>query len=141
MKAVTLVRLLTGTYGTFGRLTLEGKEWWTLEPALIGLHPAIPAGSYFLNPCIHYSGDGPGGKPDYPAYEVRDVPGRSAIHLHIANAASQLLGCIALGLAVGFPVLKDGSKHLGIMSSGDAFQAFMRIMQGQPGELTIVEQF
>lgn len=141
MKSVTLRRLWSGTHGTFGRLSLDGKSWWSLERPLDGAHCAIPAGAYFLSLGMFYGGDGVGGKPDYPAYIVGNVPGRVEIKLHVANAASQLMGCIALGLAVGFPSLKDGSQPLGLMSSGDAFQAFMRMMSGQPGEITIVESF
>lgn len=136
MKSVTIRRLFTGSHGTFGRITLDGKSWWSLERPLTGDHPAIPVGQYFLSLGTHHAG-----QPDaYPCYWVGDVPGRSAIQIHKANAASQLQGCIAPGLAVGFPTI-NYQPTLGLMSSGDAFQAFMRLMSGQPGDLIVTEEF
>lgn len=137
MKVVTLTRLFTGTHGTFGRLSLNGRAWWTVERQKDGLHPCIPAGVYPLAPTTFFGGDGPGGKPDYPAYELT-VPGRSEIKLHVANWAHQLRGCIAPGLSVehfGDPSI------LGVTASADAFRFFMAHMDGDVGELTISEDF
>lgn len=136
MKSVTLVRLFTGSHGTFGRMKLEGKEWWTIERSKTGPHPAIPVGTYALSYGTHHAG-----QPNaYPCYWLDKVPGRSAIQIHVANLASELEGCIAPGLTVGFPMV-DGEPQLGLVSSGNAFRNFMRIMQEQPGEITITEQF
>lgn len=137
MKNVTLTRLVTGNHGTFGRLAIDLKSWWSLERPYNGVHPAIPRGSYPLQLGTHHAG-----QPDsYPCYWIMDVPGRVAIEIHVANAASQLLGCIAPGLALGFPTLADGTRPLGVVSSGDAFRAFMLTMGNQPGTLTVEEDF
>ena len=140
MKSVMLVRLWTGSHGTFGRISVGGRSWWTLERPAWGEHPAIPMGAYPLTFGMFYGGDGPGGHADYPAYEVEDVPGRSQIKIHVANIADQLRGCIAPGLAVGFPTV-GGIASLGVVSSGDAFRLFMSAMDGEPGELLVQEDF
>lgn len=134
MKTVSLVRWWTGSHGMFGRLSVDGKSWWSLERSKNGEHPAIPVGTYPLQIGIHHQG-----QPDaYPCYWVMEVPGRTAIQIHVANAASQLLGCIAPGLTIDFPLV-DGQKALGVTSSGDAFRFFMQAMQTQPGTLTVSE--
>lgn len=134
MKAVSLVRLIEGTHGTFGRLSVNGREWWTVERQATGEHPRIPAGVYPLSPGIHHAG-----KPDaYPCYWLADVPGRSAIQVHVANWAYQLQGCIAPGLSLE----RFGpSRILGVTASGDAFKFFMSAMDGDVGEITITEDF
>jgi hypothetical protein len=137
MKSVTLVRLFAGTHGTFGRLSVQGRSWWTVERQADGLHPRIPAGVYPLAPATFFGGDGPGGKPDYPAYALT-VPGRDQIKIHVANWAYQLKGCIAPGLTVEY---FGGPPTLGVTSSGDAFRYFMAAMDGDVGELTVSEDF
>lgn len=135
MKTVSLIRYFAGSHGTFGRMTLDGKAWWTVERPPTGDHPAIPIGTYGLTMGIHHAG-----KPDaYPCYWLQDVPGRSAIQIHIANLATQLEGCIAPGLTLDF-VTVGGQKSLGVTSSGDAFKYFMLAMSGQPGTITITDQ-
>jgi hypothetical protein len=54
----------------------------------------IPAGDYLCE--MEYSG-----RFDRPLYELRDVPGRAEIKIHVANFTHQLQGCIALGAALG----------------------------------------
>jgi hypothetical protein len=44
-------------------------------------------------------------------WEIMDVPGRGGIRIHSANYASQLLGCIALGLQV-IDIDKDGTMDI-----------------------------
>lgn len=134
MKTVTLSRLFTGTHGTFGRITVDGKTWWAVEPPKTGAHPCIPAGTYPLSYGTHHAG-----KPDsYPCYWVNDVPGRSAIQIHVANLASQLQGCIAPGLSLGM-VTNGADQAVGVMSSGDAFRIIMKLLDGAPATLTITE--
>ena len=65
-------------------------------------------------------------------YEAEAVPGRTSIQIHPANWAKQLLGCIALGRAVG---LVEGVE--GIMGSRDAVQGLVDDLEGEPFELTI----
>lgn len=140
MKHVIVTRLTTGKWGTFGRMTVDAREWWVVERPLTGDHPAIPAGRYPLVLGMYFGGDGPGGKADYPAYVVDQVPGRSEIKIHVANRAAQLRGCLAPGGTLDLLLNKEtGKKELGVTGSADAFKVFMAAMDGQPGELTILE--
>jgi hypothetical protein len=90
--------------GTFGTLHVGDQSWFTVERPWAQNKPSvscIPAGSYPLKLGVFYSGDGVGGKPDYPAYEVLDVPGRALIKIHVANLALEVKGCIAVGKELG----------------------------------------
>lgn len=134
MKQANLIRLFSGAHGTFGRLELEGRRWWCLERPPTGEHPCIPAGTYGLTLGTHHAG-----QPDaYPCYWLQDVPGRSAIEIHVANYAFQLEGCLAPGEQITHFLPQD---VIGVSGSGDAFKEFMSVMQGQPGQLTITESF
>ena len=135
--------------GTFGSLTIDGTDFAavTVERLPDGEHPCIPLGTYPLKPCTYYGGDGPGGKPDYPAYEVLDVPGRSQIKIHRANLASQLLGCIAPGEgfarfdAAKMRVVMAGEPGVrGVVSSRAAHDRFMAAMSGEDGTLEVVQE-
>lgn len=53
-------------------------------------------------------------------YEVQNVPNRTVIMLHIANTASELMGCIAPGLSRGHI-----RTEAAVLSSGDAFDKLM----------------
>jgi hypothetical protein len=105
--------------GTFGRLTLGDHAWFTVERQWVGNKPSvscIPAGTYPLVRGTFYSGDGVGGKPDYPAYELQNVPGRALIKIHRANLAYQVKGCIAVGKELGaegglWAVLRSREAH------------------------------
>jgi hypothetical protein len=83
----------------------------------------IPADSFECVIGMYYGGDGPGGKPDYPAYEILHVPGRKHIKMHIANYPYELGGCLAPGLSrdPAVPMVKD---------SAIAFRQFMSYMAG-----------
>ena len=90
--------------GTFG--LLEHEEWscFTVERPWRQNKPTIsciPAGLYPLKLGTFYSGDGPGGKPDYPAYELLNVPQRAQIKIHKANLATDVEGCIGVGMGLG----------------------------------------
>lgn len=85
--------------GTFGRMTHDaGWACYTVEPPWAQNKPGvscIPAGLYALDLGIYH-------KHDYPAYELRHVPGRANIKIHIANVAAELDGCIAVGKELGW---------------------------------------
>ena len=66
-------------------------------------------------------------------YQVMAVPGRLGIRLHVANFASELLGCIALGRQI--VQFKDG--RYGVANSGTSMRKFVREMGQQPFELDI----
>ena len=87
----------------------------TLERSCNGDHPCIPAASYAMGYAMHH------GK--YRCPEVLNVPGHTAIHIHVANNAGELLGCIA----VGENVSADGAS---IEHSQSAFDRLMQYLQG-----------
>ena len=138
---LTLERSLSSTRGTFGHLSLTNHtgthHWTTCERPATGPHPRIPAGTYALALGMYYHGDGPGGKEDYPAYEVLAVPGRSFIKIHRANFAKELLGCIAPGMGY----FTDADGIYGVTLSKTAFEQFMAALVGERNvELIITEQ-
>lgn len=100
---------------TFGTLVSNDGAFRcrTLERSVDGDHPCIPAGTYEMGYATHH------GK--YRCPEVLNVPGRTAIHIHIANCCAQLLGCIAVGDTV------DGDA---IDRSEDAFDRMMTYLAG-----------
>lgn len=71
-----------------------------------------PAGDYLA--VLEYS---PSFK--YNLFELKNVPGRSEIKIHIANHARELLGCLAPGRGFAH-VDKDG--NLDVTSSGDTLR-------------------
>lgn len=99
-----LVRRETSDAGTFGVFTGEGLEFHSAElpwrDNAVRMS-CIPAGRYVCRP---YSS-----RKFSDVYEVRDVPGRTAILIHAGNFAgdtarglrSDVQGCILLGLGRG----------------------------------------
>lgn len=92
----------------------------------------IPIGEYGLVLGMFYGGDGVGGKKDYPTYELQNVSGRDLIKIHVANMITQLLGCIALGLELGYM-----NNLWCVQKSQLAFDTFMSEMDGRSGLLKI----
>ena len=130
MKRVILTRWAKNPRQTLGRLTLDDQSWLTVERSYTDVaHPCIPAGSYPLVLDMYHRGG-------YPAYEVRDVPGRSRILIHAANRASELEGCIAPGEAMDIV-----QGEIGVISSRGALASFMLAMNGDGGELIVVESW
>lgn len=138
MRIARLVRWAANPRQTIGRIWVGSESWLTVERSkLDASHPCIPAGNYPLKLGLYYSGDGPGGKIDYPAYEVLNVPGRTLIKIHAANKASELLGCISPGMS-----MEIFGGEIGVTSSRAALAEFMRLMgPDEDGELQIVEEW
>lgn len=134
---MNLTRWGSTPMGVFGELALGAQKWFTVERPWEQNKPSvscIPAGTYPVKLGAFYSGDGVGGKPDYPAYEILDVPDRACIKIHKANTALQVKGCIALGKALG----TDGQRWA-VRQSADAFREFMATAALlDPREITIV---
>ena len=95
---IVLERFCWTPDATFGRLYIAGGESLvTVERPWLGNLPnvsCIPEGRYLVTPGNF--------KGLYPDLEVQDVPGRTAIEIHIANRSSELRGCIAPGLSLGY---------------------------------------
>lgn len=126
--------------GTFGFLWMGETGWWTMEEPWRGNEvgrSCIPTGTYDLEHVIHNIST-PGAADDYPAYGLVDVPGRTAIHIHIGNTIEDIAGCILLGKGFGMLDAPRTGHHLpAVLTSGDAFREFMGRMAGQVGTITI----
>lgn len=121
--SLRLERFGSTPMGTFGRLTLGDASWFTVERPWMQNKPSvscIPAGAYRMKLGFFYSGDGIGGKPDYPAYELLHVPGRALIKIHKGNRMLDVRGCIALGKDLG----AEGGMWC-VRRSADAYAEFM----------------
>jgi Family of unknown function (DUF5675) len=92
----------------------------------------IPAGRYLMK--LEYS---PAFKRKL--YELKLVPGRGEIKIHVANYYQELKGCIALGTGKN-DINKDGVDDM--TQSTDAFDGFMKVMYNTPmAWITIVDLF
>lgn len=78
-------------------------------------------------------------------YEVKNVDGRTHILIHAANFAgdidlgwqSELEGCIAPGMSIGFLENKDGKPQRAMLHSRMALELLMGWAGGQPFDLVI----
>lgn len=113
--------------GGFGLKLPNGKAGlYTIERPWLNNQQdvsCIPAGNYKAERDMYYGGDGPGGKRDYECFEIRNVPKRSEIKIHIANYIKDIIGCIGPGMA------RD-PNHPAVWSSTQAFNLFMDYMRG-----------
>ncbi len=116
-EIVTLERIDYQTDGTYGEITIRGRDeflLYTVERARGNNTPyteCIPEGVYI---CRKRWSDRFGF-----VYEVTDVDGRTHILIHVANKADQLQGCIGLGLRKGY---LDGVKA--VLDSRVAMEKF-----------------
>lgn len=121
-----------GATPTLGTLTSRDGKFVcvTLERASDDPdHPCIPAGTYTVVLGTHHPGT-PGG---YPCPVITNVPGRTAIHIHIANDTTELEGCVATGERIA------DSNHA-IEQSRAAFTRMMAYLDGAfPFTLTVVD--
>lgn len=97
MTKLTLQRFASHTtQGTFGSLTWNNQSLFTVEQPWRDNQvkvSCIPAGTYTCNWVV---------SPKFGlTLMVMDVPGRSHILFHVANKASELQGCVGLGLQLG----------------------------------------
>lgn len=68
----------------------------------------------------------------YRCCELKGVPGRSEVKIHIANRVSELQGCIAIGMYFSFRAINE------LENSRIAFEEFMSIMP-ESGTIEIVD--
>ena len=123
--------------GTFGRLILKGHSWVTVELPWRNNEPnvsCIPTGTYPLRKAIHHIST-PDPNDDYEVYEICEVQGRSAIHIHIANHIGHLKGCVGPGLSG--PSIAH--SQLGVWNSDAALAQFMAEMNDEEGEIEVVD--
>ena len=96
MKHIRLIRFARFEDRTLGKLIVDNKSFYTIENPWkdnIPYTSCIPEGEYKL---IRVN------SPKYGPnmWEVSRVPGRSHILIHIANTASNVTGCIGLGMGL-----------------------------------------
>lgn len=99
MKIINLVRTIVTPFGIFGQLYLPNnyQTFWTIERHWLenskGIS-CIPAGVYETFKDKHNGA--------YDCIELKNVPNRSQIQIHIANEYQELNGCIGIGKGLGF---------------------------------------
>lgn len=133
-----LTRFASDDTGTRGRITVEGKQFCTLELPWRGNQrkvSCIPPGTYAARIV-----DSPKfGK----VYEVQGVPGRSEILIHWGNWAgdvsrglkSDVLGCILLGASFASVL-----GQAGVTTSHPSVTAFMTALGGQDFTLEVIDE-
>lgn len=125
MSAITLTleRIARTGFATYGQIIdTEQKQWCvTLELPWQENAPnesCVPSGAYTA---IRFPSPGHG----YDVFELRDVPERSAIEMHIGNLPHDTKGCILLGSNYG-----TVNGQPGITGSAAAFARFMDALRG-----------
>jgi hypothetical protein len=130
----TLPRHILGSNGspTLGRLvTDDGFSCVTLERSASGDHPCVPAGTYTVELGLHH----PGQPHGYPCPVITNVPHRTAIHVHVANRAEELQGCVATGEREA----DDGQAIEQSKHAFDRFMAHWALSDHAPFTLTITD--
>ena len=128
MKKVLLERFAYSPMGTFGVLTVDDFECYTVErPWLYNKahESCIPEGAYGIELGMYNRGG-------YPAYEIMDVPDRSLIKMHRANNINDVVGCVGFGDSLGFY-----EDLWSVLNSGKTMKKFMAAMDGQNGQIII----
>jgi hypothetical protein len=115
-----LVRFAHTPHGTFGKLVVGDREYFTVEGRWHDNAPflsCIPCGIYPATVMKH----------DRLGYAVRidDVPDRNAIYMHIANVSSEVEGCIGVGRSLGML-----GQRWAVMDSASAMRELYRILEG-----------
>ena len=128
MATVKLLRAETGPQGTFGRMVVGGRTWFTVERQWLNNASDVscfPAGVYRAR--MTWS-------PRFKTmlYELFGVPGRFACRVHPANRAMQLNGCVALGEKLGY---MDGVKA--VLVSRPAVRRFEDMLEHKPFTLEV----
>ena len=109
-----------------GTLLVDNQfECFSLERPRDWPHPAIPAGTYSV--ILSYSPH-----LNYITPELENVPGRTAIRIHVANRAEELLGCIAVGQTRP-PVAAADT----VGNSKKAFESLMTLLRTATDPLSI----
>jgi len=126
---VTVERFAYTPMGTFGRLRYQDFSCYTVEKPWennAAFISCIPVGIYPLEYGRYHRGK-------YDCYEVKQVPARTLIKIHVANTANDLMGCIALGNRLGvvdnwWAVLNSRVTHMEFMEAmGGAKQGYIAV--------------
>ncbi|ANL71939.1 hypothetical protein AMC83_CH01956 [Rhizobium phaseoli] len=100
MRHLTLRRIHTANGATLGVMSGLSHTLYTLEEAWRENQPkvsAIPAGTY---QCVPHGWE-VGTKVSKPkVWQLQNVPGRSAILIHVGNSTKDTEGCILAGMGL-----------------------------------------
>ena len=116
---------------------MQNPMWPTIELPDKGNQvniSCIPEGEYLFRPLYSKS------RIYYPEiWQAKEVKGRTAIQMHVANRTEQLLGCIAPGLSLGYMKYQKIHSDLGkaVFSSSSAMSEIKRIIGYVPFKLRI----
>lgn len=128
-EVLRLVRFAYTPQGTFGRLLVGGKEFFTVERPWKDNEKnksCIPEGQYTLRQRDSGVVSRSTGGAYSRGWEVTGVESRSFIMIHPGNTIDDLEGCIAPGKALS--VL---SGKWSVSSSRPAFDELMKLLSGQ----------
>jgi len=119
---IEITRLEQTGKGTIGTLLIDGVATglWTLELPWKDNEKnvsCIPTGTYQL--VLEYSN-----KYKKDLFELKSVPNRTEIKVHVGNYLSDIKGCILVGSDIDF--LEDGNRV--VWKSSKAFDKFMALM-------------
>lgn len=134
MKQAKLFRTKDDQTQTIGYITCEDFKADTLELPFINNTPMIscvPAGIY----PVKWTYSQRHGKY---MYQIIDVPYRTGIRFDVANKASQLKGCVAIGNEYRDI---DGNGQLDILNSQTTNDAFNAFFNKEDFQLTIIDNF
>lgn len=129
MSDARLVRFAYTPEGTFGRLQVGGKEFYTVERPWQDNKPkvsCIPEGDYTLRMRDSAVVSRSTGGAYSRGWEVTDVKGRTFIMIHVGNTIDDLEGCIAPG-----KLLSVVNGRWAVGSSRPAFDELMGVLSGQ----------
>lgn len=107
---ITLTRRMKAGQSVIGKIAVNGHSWRTIENAKF----IIPLGIYEIKTTW---------SPKFnKLLPLINVPHRKGIRIHSANFASQLRGCIALGLEV-----RSAGEEFALVDSRKAMSEFLTI--------------
>lgn len=112
--------------GTFGKIQIGGKTFYTCEPPWKDnepYHSCIPEGNYGLKRDRH---------GEYKFFSVTNVPDRDGIEFHIGNTLLDTEGCVLVGKGLGYY-----KGHWAVVNSKAAMREFSRLVQD--GKVTTLQ--
>lgn len=132
MTELFIERTVQDANGSFGNMILQDDDnaiqqvAYTCEPppAGLGAYACLPAGRYW---CIRHN------SIDHPrTWEITNVPGHTAVLVHIGNTIKDTRMCVLVGLAFG-----ELGGLPAVLHSGDAMAKLNRLLPENGFWLTV----
>lgn len=128
-KEVILERFAHTPHGVFGRLIVGDVSVFTVERPWLNnkqKESCIPEGTYPLrlrfSPVVQRSSQG----AFNDGWEIGEVPNRTFIMIHPGNNMYDVIGCVAVGLDLGFIRTSRSPKAMWAVTDSQA--AFKKVM-------------